>query len=273
MGMFGLDTITRRLCALSCIVVLIFSGGGFDIVGAVPLRASANAEEGDSKPSEESAGHLTNEDVIKMVKSGMSARIIIGHDQEPAGCIRNHVRCHCRPKESAGASEEIIEAVVTSASGASVQIETPDEREVSLRDGTEITLRLLESVSSATARVDDRVAFEAVEDVLVDEVIVIKKGARGSGRVTQARPKKSFGRSGKLDFSIDYVKAVDGQNIPLRYTRVEKADDNYGKAGVVAILVGPFAFFVRGKDVEIKSGREFSIYIHRDRTIKLKPEA
>jgi hypothetical protein len=272
MDMFGLDTITRRLCALSCIVVLIFSGGGFDIVGAVPLRASANAEEEDSKPSEETAGHLTNEDVIKMVKSGMSARIIIAmiKSQPVAFEITSDAIVALK---KAGVSEEIIEAVVTSASGASVQIETPNEREVSLRDGTEITLRLLESVSSATARVDDRVAFEAVEDVLVDEVIVIKKGARGSGRVTEAKPKKSFGRSGKLDFSIDYVKAVDGQNIPLRYTRAEKGDDNYGKAGVVAILVGPFAFFVRGKDVEIKSGREFSIYIHRDRTIKLKPEA
>ena len=271
MDMFGLDTIRRRLCALSCIVVLIFPGGDFGIVGG-PLRASANPEEEVSKPSEEAADHLTNEDVIKMVKSGMSPRIIIAmiRSQPVAFEITSDAIVALK---KAGVSEEIIEAVVTSASGASVKIETPKEREIVLRDGTEINLRLLESVSSATARVDDRVAFEAVEDVLVDEVIVIKKGARGSGRVTEAKPKKSFGRSGKLDFSIDYVRAVDGQNIPLRYTRVEKADDNYGKAGVVAILVGPFAFFVRGKDVEVRSGREFSIYIHRDRTIKLKPEA
>lgn len=34
-----------------------------------------------------------------------------------------------------------------------------------------------------------------------------------------AEPKKSLGRSGKLDFTIDYVKAVDDQKLNLRSTR------------------------------------------------------
>jgi len=34
---------------------------------------------------------------------------------------------------------------------------------------------------------------------------VIEKGAPGVGHVTEAQPKKGFGRKGKLNFSIDTV--------------------------------------------------------------------
>src|SRR5215469_15525306 len=46
-----------------------------------------------------------------------------------------------------------------------------------LQDGTPIKLRLSQTVSSADAQVNDRVEFEVLEDVMVDNVVVIPKGA------------------------------------------------------------------------------------------------
>ena len=72
-------------------------------------------------------------------------------------------------------------------------------------------------------------------------------------------PNKTFGRSGKLDLTIDYVKSVDGQNLNLRSTREIKGDDSYGKAGVVTLLAGPLGFLVKGKNMEMDAGTEYTV--------------
>ena len=155
-----------------------------------------------------------------------------------------------------------------------VRDSSKEDMEVTLRDGTAVSVLLRKPVSSASARVNDRVELEAKEDVLLpDGTVVIKKGAPAWGKVILARPRKSFGRSGKLDFTIDYVEAVNGQNVRLRATQEAQGDDNYAVAGVVTILTGPFGVFVKGKNVEFQSGYEFPIFIDGDRKINLNDES
>lgn len=141
-------------------------------------------------------------------------------------------------------------------------------RAVTVPDGTEVTVRLLEAVSSETAQVEDAVLFEAVDDVVVDGVTVIARGARGKGTVLFAEKRKSFGRKGKLDFSIDVVEAVTGYNVRLRATRELRGRDMYGVAGVVTILTGPFGFFVKGKNIVVPAGTEYTIYIDGERSVE-----
>ncbi len=148
---------------------------------------------------------------------------------------------------------------------------TPDApRDVAIPDGTEVRVRLLRALSSADARMDEQVQLEVVEAVEVDGVLVIAKDAIARGRVVSARHKKSFGRKGRLDFSIDSVKTVDGQDVRLRYLRETRATSKHAHAGVMTYLKAPFGFFTKGKDVQIPAGTEYSIFIDGDRTISLK---
>ena len=148
-----------------------------------------------------------------------------------------------------------------------------DEVGVTLRDGTDITVLLRKPISSASARINDRVEFEAKEDVLADGMVVIKKRALAWGKVILARRKKSFGRSGKLDFTIEYVEAVNGQNVRLRTTQESRGANSYGAAGVVTLLFGPFGAFVKGKNVKFEVDHEFPIFIDGDRKINLNDES
>ena len=75
--------------------------------------------------------------------------------------------------------------------------------------GTLLRLALLDSLSSATNEVDDPVNFEVVEDVKLCEVVAIAKGSTARGHIVEAQPKRRMGRAGKLNFSVDYVKAPD----------------------------------------------------------------
>lgn len=213
---------------------------------------------------------LTNEDIVKMVKAGLGTQIILATIASQAGSFNVSPDALVALK-NAGVNDEIIAALVKSASTTPVKTEAPTGNEVTLADGTEVTLRLFKGVSSATARVEERVDFETAKDVMVDGVVVIKKGAPAWGKVIRASPKKSFGRSGKLDFTIDYVKAVDGQNLNLRSTRNIKGDDIYGKVGVVTLLAAsPLGFLVKGKNVEVEAGAEYTIFVDGDRMITLR---
>lgn len=138
---------------------------------------------------------------------------------------------------------------------------------VLVRDGSELVLRLRQAVSSATAQVEDAVLFEVAEPVVVEGVTVIEQGAEARGKVTLVQHKKGFGRRGKLDFSIDIVRASDGQNIRLRAERSLRGTDSFSKAAVVTILTGPFGIFVKGKDVEAVAGSEYRVYIDGDRRV------
>lgn len=210
---------------------------------------------------------LTNADIVKMTKAGLADDVILNalesqpgaFDVSPTGLIELRKQ---------GVSDAVLAALQRKSGSSALAVRTAGE--LVIPDGTEITVRLLRSLSSADARLDDPVKFESVEAVEIDGVTVIAKGAEARGRVLLAESKKSFGRKGKLDFSIDVVEAVDGQNISLRYSREMRGKNKAATAGVVTWLTGPFGFFVKGKDVEIPSGTEYTIYIDGDRTIRLK---
>jgi hypothetical protein len=139
--------------------------------------------------------------------------------------------------------------------------------EAVIPDGTEIRLELVERLSSASARVGEKVRLEVADDVKVGEQVVIPRGAPAIGTVTVAQSRKSFGRRGKLDFTIDSVKTPDDQNIRLRITRRAQGDERYLVAGVVSYFTIVGGFFVRGADVEVEVGTQYPIYIDGERRV------
>jgi len=82
-----------------------------------------------------------------------------------------------------------------------------------LLDGTAIKLRLAENLSSATAKTGQSVSFEVIDDVLVQGVVVLPKGAQALATVTEANTKKSMGRGGKLNVNVDSARLVDGEKV------------------------------------------------------------
>lgn len=216
---------------------------------------------------------LVNEDVVKMVQAGLGEDIIAAAVNAAPATDFVLTPDSLIKLKSAKVSDKVIDAMISSSvltkSAAILEVARIPESEVTIPDGTEVRLRLIQRMSSATAKVNDTVRFEVMNDVAVGGRTVIAAGASATGTVVEAAPKRSFGRSGKLNFTIDAVKAVDDDNIRLRSTKENQGDNSFGKAGVVGLLAGPFAGFVRGKDVEIETGTEYTIYIDGDRRISL----
>jgi hypothetical protein len=138
-----------------------------------------------------------------------------------------------------------------------------------LDDGTPVTLRITQTVSSADAHVNDRVEFEVIEEVRVADTQIIPKGGIAWGTVTEAQHKRRLGRGGKLEIVMNSVKLADEESAPLRATKEAQGGGHQGvmTAGIIATglifwPVAPAFLFIHGKDITIPKGTEVPTFIN-----------
>ena len=138
----------------------------------------------------------------------------------------------------------------------------PTPRTIRIPDATPLRLSLMDRLSSATNEADDPIDFEVTEDVKVGDVVVFPRGSPARGHVVEVEPKGRLGRAGRLNFSVDNVKAPDGTNVRLRASSLRKGEEKSG-------LLSPLSLIMRGKDVTISKGTNFNAYVDGDRDIVL----
>ncbi len=137
-----------------------------------------------------------------------------------------------------------------------------------LPEGTPITVRLDQGLSSASAHKGDPVSLSVLEPVRVNGVEVIAPGASVYGEVLKAKKKGHFGHAGQLDFSIEKVQTMAGDWIPLRYTAHREKGQGHGMStgiltGVLAVAFWPAAPFMllrHGNDITVPEGRHFNVF-------------
>lgn len=140
-----------------------------------------------------------------------------------------------------------------------------------LLDGTPVKLRLSQTISSADAKVGQEIPFEVVEEISVDEVVVLPKGATAIATVTEADQKKSMGRAGKLNISVSYARLKDQEKVALRATKDTKGGGHTGAmtgamvaTAVVFLPAAPLFLFMKGKDTTIPQGTEITAFVEGD---------
>jgi len=136
-------------------------------------------------------------------------------------------------------------------------------------DGTALRLSLTQDLSSATNAVDDPVHFEVMEDVKVAGVVAFPMGSTAAGHIVEVDPRRRMGRAGKLNFTVDHVKAPDGSNLRLRASSTRKGEDKTGTVIIGSVVLSPLFLIMRGKDITIPKGTEITAYIDGDREFAL----
>lgn len=154
---------------------------------------------------------------------------------------------------------------------ASAQIVVPD--------GTKLRLRLDQTLSSATADEGQIVELSVAEAIKFEGATVVQEGSRATGTIVLAQEKRRMGRSGKLDFSVDRVRAMNGEWLPVRYTLTKKQGDSKAvstgviTAGVAVVFwpAAPFVLLRHGKDTTINKGVTFDVFIDGNHTVNAAP--
>lgn len=145
-----------------------------------------------------------------------------------------------------------------------------------LLDGTPVKLRLSQSISSAEAKVGQEVPFEVIEEVKVDDVVVLPKGATAIANVTEAEHKKSMGRAGKLNVAISYARLSDQEKVALRAVKEAKGGGHVGAmtgaivaTSIVFFPAAPLFLFIHGKDITIPQGTEITAFVDGDMHLEM----
>jgi len=167
--------------------------------------------------------------------------------------------------EPAAAPADSADVVPTPASAPAIH------HKIVLEDNTPVHLVLNENLSSASATTGQTISFEVSEDVNVDGLVVVPRGALAWGTVTEAQAKRRLGRAGHLDVNIDKVRLADGEKVLLSATSHAK-----GGTHTVAMTTGivvtslviwpaaPFFLFMHGHDVTIPKGTKIEAFTNGD---------
>jgi hypothetical protein len=161
--------------------------------------------------------------------------------------------------------------------------------------GTEIDVRLQNSLNSGTAQVEDRFEGTTVADLSIDGRVAIPSGSLVRGVVTAVEPGTRTNRTSKMTVSFDQV-TVNGRSYPIRGTVTQaiegegirgEAGRTAAGAGVGAIIGGILGGFkgalagiliggggtiaaTEGKEVELPQGS--ILRVRMDSAVQIDPQ-
>ena len=132
-------------------------------------------------------------------------------------------------------------------------------------------------LSTKMSRKGDVVHFKAADNLYVNDVLVLPKGATGIGEVKKVVQPGIFGKDGRIDIDFTCIYGVDGTKIPITVGELakQKAESIAGAAGAAIggmIILGPVGLvggaFVKGNSVTIPVGCETFVQIAEDTSLQ-----
>lgn len=157
---------------------------------------------------------------------------------------------------------------------AAAQATAPAQTHITVPSGTPIRLQLAETISTANARVGQRVPFLVVEDVVLDGVTVIPAGTVVTGAVTKVSEKRPAAMPGKLAVSVDSLTLDDGQELRLQgevhvkgRTRLFRMMAGMVTTGLVFLPAAPVFLLVQGDDAVALKSTEVTAYVQNETTV------
>ena len=134
-----------------------------------------------------------------------------------------------------------------------------------LRSGTSVPLKMAEALTTKGKhlKVGYRFQMETAEPIMVNGQVVIPAGSPTTGEITEIRNKGMWGKSGRINARVLYVRA-DGRQIRMTGQLDDKGTT--GTAGVVgSVALLPVAgFFMSGTSANIPLGAPVTGFIDED---------
>lgn len=150
-------------------------------------------------------------------------------------------------------------------------------QQVTLPKDSVFKIAFTSELSTKMSRQGDTVYFKAADNLYVNDVLVLPKGATGIGEVKKVVQPGIFGKDGRIDINFTYVYGVDGTKIPITVGELakQKAESIAGAAGAAIggmVILGPVGIvggaFVKGNSVTIPVGCETFVQTAEDTSLQ-----
>lgn len=118
-----------------------------------------------------------------------------------------------------------------------------------------VKLTLLDDLRSGRSKRGTRVLYDVAEDVMNETgTVLIRKGTKAYGVITQSRAADIRGVRGILEIQLDHTTAVDGSRVSLSGKHHISGPGIRGMVNAGIWLVSWPIWFVRGDNVVLNSG-------------------
>jgi uncharacterized protein YgiM (DUF1202 family) len=210
---------------------------------------------------------LTNTDIMKMSVMHLGADVIVAKIKS-SPCEFDTTPGALRKAKQAGVSDKVILAMVQAPlASAPPEPKKPEFVEVKVPRFTPIELELAAAVSSDAAQDGMLVPLTVSQDVVLNGVTVIQKGADARARVTTLKQPGFMNRPpGEISWTLEYVTSVTGGHISAMFFDKAAAANPMAK---VMGAAGPSWEFRKGKPAIVAAGQRFETVVQEDAVVKL----
>jgi len=120
--------------------------------------------------------------------------------------------------------------------------------------GSEVELELAEPVGSDRHKIGDRFRLRLATPLMLDGAVIVPAGTPGVGEVVHAQTSRGGGKPGELLLAARFLELPDGP-LALRAMKLAaRGKDNVNASLATSFVVGPFAMFVHGREIEVPAG-------------------
>lgn len=141
--------------------------------------------------------------------------------------------------------------------------ETTVKDSIFLEEGTIIKISLDKDINGKELNAGDKIDFTTTEDIIRNDYVILKKGLKVVGTVTEAAKSKGLGKKGKLSFSIDYLYLDNGKVVKLRNEVTKNLNGSGGVVAATSVLLTPLALFIKGKNAKYEKGTVFEAFVDK----------
>lgn len=134
---------------------------------------------------------------------------------------------------------------------------------VTLEAGTIVSVEIMENIHSSFNTQGEIVYMEVVDEVRVDGMTILPKGARVEAEVGSVEGTGMMGKAGGITFHPIRILAADGQWLPLDPTNFGDAGDGAGVGAIIFIGV-----FAKGRPGFVSRGTNYRVTIRRDTEVE-----
>ena len=138
-----------------------------------------------------------------------------------------------------------------------------------LPQGTEIDLKMAQTLTSKNAHIGDRVELVVASDVIVYDAVLVPRNTRVLGTVSVGKAKEGDKKNPhEVAIQIDYIRLGD-RRIKLSGAQSDKGKINKGTAVAGAALFGlaGLAVAMDARTGEIREGTEVRAFVAEDVTL------
>lgn len=154
-------------------------------------------------------------------------------------------------------------------------VSSNSSNEIMITSGTRIPVIMSETISSdkkggRKVNTGEVISLTVQADVTdIDGNVLVKQGTLVNGTITKAEKRKAAGTKGKLAFSVDFIKSVDGQSIPVNLKYDYEGKSKTAVAVAAGAVVAAPLLLIKGKPAVIEAGTVFQALVVGDKKIKL----